>query len=151
MRRVLHPGGLLALVEPNNVVQSLIATSQTSYESVDVILRRVRFQLMCERGRKALGEGDFSLGYPGYKLEPDDPAAKLLYVALRGLGMTPDPHPGGGGTDGNVFRGKGIASVVIGRGGYNQHTREEYLVIPEMLECARVVEAVVLTVARATE
>ena len=62
MRRVLHPGGLLALVEPNNVVQSLIATSQTSDESVDVILRRVRFQLMCERGRKALGEGDFSLG-----------------------------------------------------------------------------------------
>jgi tripeptide aminopeptidase len=49
----------------------------------------------------------------------------------------------GGGTDGNVFRGHGIASVVIGRGGYNQHTKEEYLVIPEMMECARVVEGVV--------
>ncbi len=85
----------------------------------------------------------FHLGYPGYRLEPDDPAALLLYPVLESLGMTPDPHPVGGGTDGNVFRGHGIASVVIGRGGYNQHTKEEYLVIPEMLECAQVVEAAV--------
>ncbi|MEX2080690.1 MAG: hypothetical protein WEC33_03665, partial [Dehalococcoidia bacterium] len=69
--------------------------------------------------------------------------ARLLYPVLRSLGMEPDPHPVGGGTDGNVFRGKGIASVVIGRGGYAQHTKEEYLVIPEMLDCARVVESVV--------
>ena len=71
------------------------------------------------------------------------PAADLIFGVLRGLGMEPDPHPVGGGTDGNVFRGHGIASVVIGRGGYNQHTKDEYLVIPEMLECARVVEACV--------
>jgi di/tripeptidase len=57
------------------------------------------------------------------------------------MGFTPDPHPVGGGTDGNILRQHGIASVVIGRGGYNQHTRDEYLVIPEMLDCARVVEA----------
>ncbi len=85
----------------------------------------------------------FHLGYPGYRLEADDPAALLLYPVLESLGMTPDLHPVGGGTDGNVFRGHGIASVVIGRGGYNQHTKEEYLVIPEMLECAQVVEAAV--------
>ena len=83
------------------------------------------------------------MGYPGYRLEPGDPAADLLVRRAPRAGMTPDPHPVGGGTDGNVFRGHGIASVVIGRGGYNQHTKDEYLVIPEMLECARVVEAIV--------
>ncbi|MFN0093357.1 MAG: M20/M25/M40 family metallo-hydrolase [Dehalococcoidia bacterium] len=88
-------------------------------------------------------DATFTLGYPGYKLEPGDPAADLIFGVLRGLGMEPDPHPVGGGTDGNVFRGHGISSVVIGRGGYNQHTKDEYLVIPEMLECARVVEAAV--------
>jgi len=62
---------------------------------------------------------------------------------LGGIGLTPDPHPVGGGTDGNVFRGHGISSVVIGRGGYNQHTKDEYLVIPEMLQCAAVLEAAV--------
>jgi tripeptide aminopeptidase len=88
-------------------------------------------------------ESKFSMGYPGYRLDDDDPAAALVFGTLRSLGMDPHPHPVGGGTDGNVFRGHGIASVVIGRGGYNQHTRDEYLVIPEMLDCARVVEAVV--------
>ncbi len=85
-------------------------------------------------------EAAFSEAYPGYSLTPDDPAVKLLFPVLERLGYKPDPHPVGGGTDGNVFRGKGIASVVIGRGGYNQHTKDEYLVIPEMLQCAAVVE-----------
>jgi tripeptide aminopeptidase len=85
-------------------------------------------------------DASFGEAYPGYSLTPDDPAVKLLFPVIERLGYKPDPHPVGGGTDGNVFRGKGIASVVIGRGGYNQHTKEEYLVIPEMLQCAAVVE-----------
>lgn len=85
-------------------------------------------------------DAKFGQAYPGYSLTPDDPAVKLLFPVLEQLGYKPDPHPVGGGTDGNVFRGKGIASVVIGRGGYNQHTKDEYLVIPEMLQCAAVVE-----------
>ncbi|MCL4231941.1 MAG: M20/M25/M40 family metallo-hydrolase [Dehalococcoidia bacterium] len=88
-------------------------------------------------------EASFRREYPGYRLTEDDPAAKLLYGVLRESGMEPDPHPVGGGTDGNVFRGHGIASVVFGRGGYNQHTKDEYLVIPELLDCARVIERAV--------
>ena len=88
-------------------------------------------------------DANFGHAYPGYSLTPDDPAVKLLFPVLERLGYKPDPHPVGGGTDGNVFRGKGIAAVTIGRGGYNQHTKEEYLVIPELLQCAAVVEACV--------
>lgn len=88
-------------------------------------------------------DAKFGQAYPGYSLTPDDPAVKLLFPVLERLGYRPDPHPVGGGTDGNVFRGHGIASVVIGRGGYNQHTKDEYLVIPEMLQCAAVVEGCV--------
>jgi tripeptide aminopeptidase len=115
------------------------------FEKVDSLVTRSKAHLDEVRGRhpEARIEASFSMGYAGYKLEPEDPAASLVYGVLRDMGMTPDPHPVGGGTDGNVFRGHGIASVVIGRGGYNQHTKEEYLVIPEMLECARVVEAVI--------
>ncbi len=85
---------------------------------------------------------DLRLEYPGYTLTDDDPAAQLIFPVLRELGMDPQPKPLGGGTDGNILRGFGIASIVIGRGGYNQHTKEEYLVVPEMVACARVVEAV---------
>jgi tripeptide aminopeptidase len=115
------------------------------FEKVDTLVTQAKDHLSEVQARHpgARVDSNFHMGYPGYKLTDDDPAAKLLYGVLRGMGMTPDPHPVGGGTDGNVFRGHGIASVVIGRGGYNQHTKDEYLVIPEIIECCRVVEACV--------
>jgi tripeptide aminopeptidase len=115
------------------------------FEKVESLVSRAKDHIedVQRRHPEARIESTFHLGYPGYKLEPGDPAADLLFGVLRDLGMEPNPHPVGGGTDGNVFRGHGIASVVIGRGGYNQHTKDEYLVIPEMLDCARVVEAAV--------
>lgn len=84
---------------------------------------------------------DLRLEYAGYTLTDDDPAVQFLFPVLRDLGFEPQPKPLGGGTDANILRGFGIASIVIGRGGYAQHTRDEYLVIPEMVDCARVVEA----------
>lgn len=118
------------------------------FEKVESLVSRAKDHLedVQKRHPEARIESRFTLGYPGYRLEPGDPAAGLVFAVLRDLGMDPDPHPVGGGTDGNVFRGHGIASIVIGRGGYNQHTKDEYLVIPEMLDCARVVEAVVRAV-----
>jgi len=62
MRRVLKPGGLLAVVEPNNIVQTLLATSLTATDKLCTVLARVRFQVMCEQGKEALGEGRFSIG-----------------------------------------------------------------------------------------
>lgn len=117
------------------------------FEKVETLVSSARRHLdeIQERHPAARIESKFHLGYPGYKLEPGDPAADLLFGVLREMEMEPDPHPVGGGTDGNVFRGHGISSIVIGRGGYNQHTKEEYLVIPEMLDCARVVESAVRT------
>jgi tripeptide aminopeptidase len=122
------------------------------FEKVESLVSRAKDHIAGVRQRHPGARIDdrFKMGYPGYRLEPDDPAARLLYPVLKSLGMTPDPHPVGGGTDGNVFRGHGIASVVIGRGGYNQHTKDEYLVIPEMLECARVVETAVRLVPAAS-
>lgn len=114
---------------------------------VEALVTRASAHVEVVRARhpRARIEAAFRREYPGYKLSEDDPAAKLLYGVLREFGMTPDPHPVGGGTDGNIFRGRGIASIVFGRGGYNQHTKDEYLVIPELLDCARIVEKAVRT------
>jgi SAM-dependent methyltransferase len=62
MRRVLEPNGLLVIIEPNNLVQALVANSVTATDPVETVLARVRLRLVCERGRAALGEGDFSVG-----------------------------------------------------------------------------------------
>jgi SAM-dependent methyltransferase len=62
MLRVTKPGGLVAVAEPNNLTESLLLDSISNQSSVDEIVELVRFQLTCERGKVALGEGDNSLG-----------------------------------------------------------------------------------------
>jgi SAM-dependent methyltransferase len=62
MVRVTTPGGGVAGAEPNNLTESLLLDSITNQASVDDIVELVRFQLTCERGKVALGEGDNSLG-----------------------------------------------------------------------------------------
>ena len=62
MMRVTKPGGLVAVAEPNNLTESLLLDSISNQASIEDITELVRFQLTCERGKVALGEGDNSLG-----------------------------------------------------------------------------------------
>jgi SAM-dependent methyltransferase len=62
MLRVTNPGGLVVVAEPNNLTESLLLDSISNQASIDDIVELVRFQLTCERGKVALGEGDNSLG-----------------------------------------------------------------------------------------
>lgn len=62
MKRVVRPGGLVMVAEPNNLTESLLLDAITNEASVDEIVELVRLQLTCERGKIALGEGDNSLG-----------------------------------------------------------------------------------------
>jgi SAM-dependent methyltransferase len=62
MVRVARPGGLVLAAEPNNIANSLILDSLNFHDPVDEILARVRLQLICERGKAALGEGNNSIG-----------------------------------------------------------------------------------------
>jgi len=62
MSRVTRPGGLVAVAEPNNLTGALLLDSISNQASVDEVAELVRFQLTCERGKVALGEGDNSLG-----------------------------------------------------------------------------------------
>jgi len=71
--RVLKPGGLLAVVEPNNLSANLVHGSiklfespelllKSRYESIGDTLAIVKFFLLCEQGKVACGEGSNSLG-----------------------------------------------------------------------------------------
>lgn len=68
MLRVLKPGGLLAVAEPNNLALSLLRGRTRVHEDQEITLALVRLQLMCERGKDLLGEGNNSIGdlIPGY-------------------------------------------------------------------------------------
>jgi SAM-dependent methyltransferase len=62
MIRVTRPGGLLLVVEPNNIAGALMFDSINFLDPVEEIVACARFQLICERGKAALGEGNNSIG-----------------------------------------------------------------------------------------
>jgi SAM-dependent methyltransferase len=62
MARVTRPGGLVLAAEPNNVSTSLVLNSIAFNDPIEEIVSCVRLQLICERGKAALGEGNNSVG-----------------------------------------------------------------------------------------
>jgi SAM-dependent methyltransferase len=68
MVRVLRPGGLLAVAEPNAITNSLIVDALSVDAPVEEALAMVRYMLTCRRGKKAVGEGDLCVGdvLPGH-------------------------------------------------------------------------------------
>ncbi|MFO7550209.1 MAG: methyltransferase domain-containing protein [Haliea sp.] len=62
MLRVLKPGGLLVCVEPDNFGTCAAANSLSDASSLAADVAAFEFNLAQQRGRKALGLGDLSLG-----------------------------------------------------------------------------------------
>lgn len=58
MVRVVRPGGLALLSEPNNAAGMLVSDSTQAGESIARRLERLGFLLTCQRGKAMLGEGD---------------------------------------------------------------------------------------------
>jgi SAM-dependent methyltransferase len=61
MIRVTRPGGMVAVAEPNNVARALLSPDVLA-DPIDEVVALVQFQLTCERGKEALGEGNNSIG-----------------------------------------------------------------------------------------
>ena len=76
-----------------------------------------------------------------YTLSDDDAATSRVVSALKGLGLEPVFQPSGGGTDGNVFRLRGMSAVVVGMADHGMHTVREHVVIPELVDTAHLCEA----------
>lgn len=62
MLRVLKRGGLLAVVEPNNVASELVFDTLSINYPIEDILKAIHFHLICERGTEKLGIGSGSIG-----------------------------------------------------------------------------------------
>jgi tripeptide aminopeptidase len=77
--------------------------------------------------------------YPKFKtfrIHEEEPTTKKVMDALRAIGLEPDFQLSGGGSDANVFWEHGISSIVCGMADYNMHTLREYVVVPELVQCA---------------
>lgn len=62
MRRVLKPGGVLLAAEPDNLAGNLALLGGEPMLPDEDVARIVAMLLACDRGKRALGEGDQSIG-----------------------------------------------------------------------------------------
>lgn len=62
MLRVLKPGGLILVSEPNNIASDLIFDSININDPIEDIMTAIQFHMICERGKAKLGLGFESLG-----------------------------------------------------------------------------------------
>jgi len=83
---------------------------------------------------------DLETQFDTYTLTDDDPATIRVKAALRSLGLEPTMKPSGGGTDGNVFRQRGISAVVVGMADTNMHTVREFVTISDLVDAAHLCE-----------
>lgn len=66
--RVLRPGGLLAVAEPNNIAANTVRSNHDFEAAITNLTEQISFMMICERGKWKLGEGHNSIGdlLPGY-------------------------------------------------------------------------------------
>ena len=81
--------------------------------------------------------------YAAIDLSPDSVTVQLACAAVRRLGLEPKLVKSGGGSDANVFCGKGIPAANLGVGMTKVHTEEEFLQISQMKAGADFVLAVI--------
>ena len=111
-------------------------------ESLELLRMQLLSALSTIRGR--YGEAEITekleMMFQMYRLDPNEATAQLVMRVMRDMGLQPNIHPSGGGTDGNVFRLNGIESVVVGMATNLMHTIDEYVVIPDLMNTARFCE-----------
>jgi tripeptide aminopeptidase len=91
----------------------------------------------------AMVEATIERDYPRMNLGEDAPVVKWVTAAARRLGLDIRCEKTGGGCDANIFNGHGLNIANLGTGMRDIHTVNEYLILKEFSQTARVVLEVV--------
>jgi tripeptide aminopeptidase len=81
--------------------------------------------------------------YTAFRLSPDDEVIKIAVAAARRVGIEPELHETGGGSDASIYNTKGIPSTVIGVGYENPHSTEEYIAVSDLTKAAEMAVAII--------
>ena len=84
--------------------------------------------------------------YYCYNLSADDRVVKIAMKAARDIGLQPELHPSGGGSDANVFNKKGFPSVDLAIGMEKVHTVDEYILVKSLKNTVKYVLSIINTV-----
>jgi tripeptide aminopeptidase len=79
--------------------------------------------------------------YDGFLFPQDDPLVVLVEDACRDAGVEPRRFRTGGGSDGSIFTGHGLPSLVLSTGMAEIHSTAEYLRVADLEALTDIVEA----------
>lgn len=88
---------------------------------------------------------EFDKTFHGFKLSVDDPLVQLVLSTAKELGLPAQTFYTGGGSDANIFAGKGLNPVVLATGMTAVHSKAESLAIADMENLTRLVIALALS------
>ena len=114
-------------------------------EAIDGVRQQVAQAVDQVRKRypDAVIDDNLHTDFEAYALTDQDPSVQRAVKALTALGLTPQMGPSGGGTDGNIFRKRGMKSVVVGMADNGMHTVREFVNIPDLADTAHFCETLI--------
>ena len=77
--------------------------------------------------------------YPMISIAETHPLIEIAVRAGRSADMDMKIRPMGGGSDANIFNGKGLETVIMGVGMQKVHSTEEFILLEDMVKSARLV------------
>jgi len=81
--------------------------------------------------------------YPAFSFGDDDEVVQIAKAAIAAMGRSPRTFPSGGGSDANVFNGKGVPTVNLAVGYEDIHTTKERIKADDLTAAAELVLAIV--------
>jgi tripeptide aminopeptidase len=118
-------------VEIRGEVRSLV--EEKLVKATEAIVKTIVETAALENGR---AEMEVNRLYSAYHIQEDHKLLQLVKKAGAALNLPINIHSTGGGSDANIFNGKGISTINLGIGYDQVHTVNEYLKIPELIKVA---------------
>lgn len=86
--------------------------------------------------------------YPRIDLNPDSQVVQITQQAAAQIGLAVSLEATGGGSDANIFNGKGLAAVNLGLGMQQVHTNQETIAVADLVRSADFLVELIKTVAQ---
>lgn len=86
--------------------------------------------------------------YPAFSFTDDDEVVRLARAAVEAIGLTPRTLSSGGGSDANIFNGKGVPTVNLAVGYEHIHTTREQIHVDNLVKTTELVLALVAEAAK---
>ena len=90
-------------------------------------------------------EMEFRQSFHGFKLSEQDPLVQLVLAVAESVGAKPQPRYTGGGSDANIFAGKGLNPVVLSAGMADVHSLDESLAVADMEDLTRMIITIIIS------